>query len=131
MNTVEVIAQRIRALCDQRGITPNGLRYITAVPQSTIKSILNNETKSPEVLTIKKLCDGLEMTLAQFFDTDTFNNLDQEIKKQSKPDFMCPLLNILFQFVKFLGAEKLAKGDTQTVAELFNRSDFGVAASAI
>ena len=80
MNTVEAIILRIRELCKERRITPNALSYIAAVPQSTIKSILNHETKSPEILTIKKLCDGFEITLAEFFDTDTFNNLDQEIK---------------------------------------------------
>lgn len=80
MNTVDAIAHRIRELCKERGITPNALSYIAAVPQSTIKSILNNETKSPEVLTIKKLCDGFGITLAQFFDTDIFNTLEQEIK---------------------------------------------------
>lgn len=80
MNTVEVIACRIRDLCKERGITPNALSYIAAVPQSTIKSILNNETKSPEVLTIKKLCDGFGITLAQFFNTEAFNGLEQEIK---------------------------------------------------
>lgn len=78
--TVELIALRIRALCKERGITPNALSYTAGVPQATIKSILNGETKSPEVLTIKKLCDGFQITLAQFFDTDDFNNLEQEIQ---------------------------------------------------
>ena len=78
--TVDLIIERIRELCKERGITPNGLSYIAGVPQATIKSILNSETKSPEVLTIKKLCDGFEITLAQFFDTEAFNTLEQEIK---------------------------------------------------
>ena len=77
---VDLIIERIRELCKERGITPNGLSYIAGVPQATIKSILNGETKSPEVLTIKKLCDGFEISLAQFFDTYAFNNLEQEIK---------------------------------------------------
>ena len=78
--TVILIAKRIRELCRERDITPNGLSYISGVPQATIKSILNEETKSPEVLTIKKLCDGFEITLARFFDTEAFNSLEQEIK---------------------------------------------------
>ena len=78
--TVELIVERIRELCRGRDITPNGLSYIAGVPQATIKSILNGETKSPEILTIKKLCDGFEVTLAQFFDTMEFNALEQEIK---------------------------------------------------
>ena len=78
--TVKMIIKRIRELCNERGITPNGLSYISAVPQATIKSILNEETQSPEVLTIKKLCDGFEITLAEFFNTPEFNALEQEIK---------------------------------------------------
>ena len=77
--TTMALVERIRELCDIKGITPNGLSYIAGVPQATIKSILNKETKSPEVLTIKKICDGFDITLAQFFDTEAFNSLDQEI----------------------------------------------------
>ena len=78
--TIELVAERIRELCRERNITPNGLSNIAGVPQATIKSILNGETKSPELLTIKKLCDGFEITLAQFFDTEAFNGLEQEVK---------------------------------------------------
>ena len=45
-----------------------------------IKSILNGESKSPEVLTVKKLCDGFEITLGEFFNTSAFDALEQEIK---------------------------------------------------
>ena len=80
MDVVQATKERIYELCGQRGITPNALSYLCGISQSTIKSILNNETKSPKVITIKKLCDGLEITLAQFFDTEVFNHLEQEIK---------------------------------------------------
>ncbi|MCD8117126.1 MAG: helix-turn-helix transcriptional regulator [Oscillospiraceae bacterium] len=80
MNTQEAIAGRIMQLCRERGITPNGLSYIAAVPQATIKSILNGESKNPGTVTIKKLCDGLEITLGQFFSTPEFDALEQEIK---------------------------------------------------
>ena len=50
------------------------------VPQATIKSILNDESKNPGVVTIKKLCDGLEITLGEFFSTPEFDMLEQEIK---------------------------------------------------
>jgi len=80
MNINEATRERIRALCIEREITPNALSYICGVSQSTIKSILNCESKSPKVETIKKLCDGVEITVAQFFDTETFNSLEQEIK---------------------------------------------------
>ena len=80
MNTCEAIAYRIRQLCTERNITPNGLSYIAAVPQATIKSILNGESKNPGAVTIKKLCDGFEITLGEFFSTPEFNTLEQEIK---------------------------------------------------
>ncbi len=80
MNTTTAIAYRIRQLCTQRGITPNGLSNLSAVPQSTIKSILNGESQNPGAVTIKKLCDGLEITLGEFFSTPEFDALEQEIK---------------------------------------------------
>lgn len=79
MNTREAVAERIRELCRERGITPNGLSNIAAVPQATIKSILNGESNNPGIVTIKKLCDGFEITLGDFFATSTFDNLEQEI----------------------------------------------------
>jgi DNA-binding Xre family transcriptional regulator len=80
MDTRGAIAARIVQLCEERDITPNGLSNIAAVPQSTIKSILNGESKNPGTVTIKKLCDGLEITLGEFFSTPEFDNLEQEIK---------------------------------------------------
>ena len=80
MNTQEAIARRIIQLCKERGITPNKLGTISAVPQATIKSILNGESQNPGAVTIKKLCDGLEITLGEFFSTPEFDALEQEIK---------------------------------------------------
>lgn len=80
MDTREAIANRIRQLCAERGITPNKLSTISAVSQATIKSILNGESQNPGTVTIKKLCDGFEITLGEFFSTPEFNALEQEIK---------------------------------------------------
>lgn len=79
MNTCQTVAARIKQLCLERHITPNGLSNIAAVPQSTIKSILNGESQNPGIVTIKKLCDGLEITLSEFFSTPEFDSLEQEI----------------------------------------------------
>ncbi len=79
MDTKEAVANRIRQLCNERGITPNGLSNLAAVPQATVKSILNFESKNPGVVTLKKLCDGFEITLGEFFDTAEFDSLEQEI----------------------------------------------------
>jgi transcriptional regulator with XRE-family HTH domain len=80
MNTPQAIANRIRQLCVKNGITPNGLSNLAAVPQSTVKSILNGESQNPGAVTIKKLCDALEITLGEFFSTPEFDALEQEIK---------------------------------------------------
>ena len=80
MDTREAIANRIRQLCAARKITPNKLSTLSAVPQATVKSILNGESKNPGTVTIKKLCDGLDITLGEFFGTPEFDALEQEIK---------------------------------------------------
>ena len=80
MDTRQAVVERIMELCSERNITPNALSYRAAVPQSTIKSILNDESQNPGVVTIKKLCDGLGISLADFFDTEVFRNLEQEIR---------------------------------------------------
>ena len=80
MDTRETIAFRIRQLCKERKLTPNGISNIAGIPQATVKSILNGESKNPGTVTIKKLCDGFEITLGEFFSTPEFDNLEQEIK---------------------------------------------------
>ena len=80
MNTREAVAARILELCRARELTPNGLSNLSAVPQSTIKSILNGESSNPGAVTIKKLCDGFEITLGAFFSTPEFDALEQEIR---------------------------------------------------
>jgi len=80
MDTRQAVADRILELCRKQGITPNALSIHAGVPQSTVKSILNNESKNPGIVTIKKLCDGLEITLPNFFDTEVFRALEQEIQ---------------------------------------------------
>ena len=80
MNTYQAVAFRIRQLCKEKGLTPNGIANYSAVPQATIKSILNGESQNPGIVTIKKLCDGFDITLGEFFSTKEFNNLEQEIK---------------------------------------------------
>ncbi|HPJ03880.1 MAG TPA: helix-turn-helix transcriptional regulator [Candidatus Limiplasma sp.] len=80
MNTQQAIAIRITELCKKHHLTPNGLANASAVSQSTIKSILNGESQNPGTVTIKKLCDGFDITLGEFFNTPLFNDLEQEIQ---------------------------------------------------
>ena len=79
MTTQQAVAARILELCRLRKLTPNALSNLSAVPQSTVKSSLNGESKNPGIVTIKKLCDGLEITLNAYFDTPEFAQLEQEV----------------------------------------------------
>ncbi len=80
MRTKEAIANRILQLCDERDIAINELANICGISPSTVYSILNEKSQNPGAVTIKKLCDGLEITLGEFFSTPEFDALEQEIK---------------------------------------------------
>lgn len=80
MKTREAVAQRIINLCKERNLTVNGLATISAVPPSTVKNIIYGVSKNPGVVTIKMLCDGLEISLEEFFCDELFKNLQQEIE---------------------------------------------------
>ena len=79
MNTRLCVANRILQLCQERNMSLNGLAHLSAVPPSTLKSILNGDSKNPGIVTIKLLCDGWGITLADFFNTSEFRSLEQEI----------------------------------------------------
>lgn len=80
MNLKEAIAHRIEGLCSERGLNPSSLAYLCGMDRSTIYSIMGDKSKSPEVATIKKICDGLEITLGDFFNSPEFESLEPEIK---------------------------------------------------
>ena len=80
MDTSTAVRQRILELCAQRGITVNRLATRSGVTQSTVNNIISGRNHSATVATIKKLCDGLGMSLADFFNADCFNNLEQELR---------------------------------------------------
>ncbi len=80
MRTKAAIANRILELCSERNIAINELANISGVSPSTVYSILNEKSQNPGAITIKKLCDGLEITLGEFFSTPEFDALEQEIK---------------------------------------------------
>lgn len=76
----QAIQRRIRELCTERNITINKLATICGITQSTLNNIFTRNYTKPTVSTIKKICDGLEITLSEFFNTEYFNSLEQEIK---------------------------------------------------
>ena len=80
MTTKEALANRILQLCEDRHIAINELASISGVSPSTVYSILNEKSKNPGAITLKKLCDGLEITLGEFFSTPEFDSLEQEIQ---------------------------------------------------
>lgn len=80
MDTRKAVATRLIQLCEARHITINKLATTSAVSASTLKGILYGRSKNPGIVTLKKLCDGLGITLGELFNTPEFDNLEQEIK---------------------------------------------------
>lgn len=76
----EAVEKRIIELCDERGIAINALANISGVSPSTVYSILNEKSQNPGIVSIKKICDGLNISVREFFDSDLFDDLEQEIK---------------------------------------------------
>lgn len=80
MNARTAVARRIQALCLERGIAVYGLAYQCGIAPSTIYSILDASSKNPGIVSIQKICDGLEISLREFFDDPLFEGLEPEIK---------------------------------------------------
>ena len=80
MKLKRAVANRIIELSKQRGLNPSSLATLCGMDRSTIYSILGEKSQNPEITTIKKICDGLEITLGEFFSTPEFDELEQEIK---------------------------------------------------
>ncbi len=80
MNTKNAVANRIIQLCNDKNMAINALANISGISPSTLYSVLNEKSQNPGVVTIKKLCDGLEISLREFFDDDIFDDIEQEIK---------------------------------------------------
>ena len=80
MNTYTTVKNRLLQLLGEKKMSIHRLAMESAVPPSSIKNILYGKSQNPGIVTIKMLCDGLGITLIEFFDTDDFRNLEQEIK---------------------------------------------------
>ena len=76
----DAVTERFIEICEERSIRPNELATLSGVTPSTVYSMLNSSRRDISILTIKKLCDGLDMTLGEFFSTPAFANLEQEIE---------------------------------------------------
>lgn len=80
MTIGEAVKMRILNLCDQREVSINKLCTISGVTQSTVNNIISGRNNSATISTIKKLCDGLGITITEFFNSGIFENLEQEVK---------------------------------------------------
>lgn len=80
MNSKEAVALRITELCHERNIAVNELANISGMPPTTIYSMLCDKSRNPGVVSINKICNGLEISLREFFESPLFDDLEQEIK---------------------------------------------------
>ena len=79
MNVKDIVAARFTEICKERGIKLNELANVSGVTPSTVYSMVDPDRRDISITTIKKLCDGLGITLGEFFNTDEFDSLEQEI----------------------------------------------------
>ena len=80
MSIKDVVADRFKKLCEERNIKINELANISGVTPSTAYSMMDKSRRDVSITTIKKFCDGLEITLGEFFSTTKFDDLEQEIR---------------------------------------------------
>lgn len=79
MTINEAVQKRILNICDEKNISINKLCIMSGVTQSTVNNILSRKNTSPTIQTIKRLCDGADITLSDFFDCNIFNDIDSPL----------------------------------------------------
>ena len=80
MTTRECVVNRILELCMERNMTISALARSSGLPPSTVKNIINGVSRNPGIVTLKQICDGLDVSITEFFNTQTFRNLEQEMR---------------------------------------------------
>lgn len=80
MNISDATKIRIKELCHEKEITINKLATISGITQSTLNNIVGGRNKGTTISTIKKICDGFEISIQEFFNSPIFENLEQEVK---------------------------------------------------
>lgn len=80
MTIRECVAKRILELCRERELSINALARSAGIPPTTVKNILSGASRNPGIVTIKMICDGFGISIVEFFDTDDFRSLEQEIR---------------------------------------------------
>ena len=80
MTIAEATVKRLLELCNERNITINKISNISGITQSTVSDIVNGTTTNTGIVTIKKLCDGFDISVRAFFDSPLFDDLEQEVR---------------------------------------------------
>ena len=80
MSVKDAVSERFRELCENRNMKINELANLSGVTPSTAYSMMDKTRRDVSIITIKKFCDGLDITLGEFFSTPEFDNLEQEIE---------------------------------------------------
>ena len=80
MSVKDAVVIRFKEICEKKNIRPNELATLSGVTPSTVYSMMDKRRRQLSILTIKKLCDGLDMTLSEFFSAKIFDELEQEIQ---------------------------------------------------
>ena len=78
MKIDKAISTKLLNICKNKNISVNKLASISCLTQSTVENLVNCNSKNPKLLTIVRICDGLNLTLTEFFDDDMFLNIDRE-----------------------------------------------------
>lgn len=79
----KVLQDRIQQLCKEKNISYYTLAYKSSIPMSTLINIIEGTSKNPGIFTIMKICDGLGVTMKEFFDTKEFENAIEELRDES------------------------------------------------
>ena len=80
MTIAEAVVKRIYELVDERQLTINKISTISGITQSTVSDIVNGVTSNVKIATVNTLCDGLDISIREFFDSPLFDDLEQELK---------------------------------------------------
>lgn len=78
MKISEAVSKKILKLCEERNISINKLSSICCLTQSTVQNLVEQKSKNPKLLTIVRICEGLNLELDDFFKDDLFKNIDRE-----------------------------------------------------
>ncbi len=78
MKIDEAVSKRLNKICKEHNLSVNALANLCCLTQSTVQNLIKCNSRNPKLLTIVRICDGLEITLQEFFNDEVFNHLDRE-----------------------------------------------------